>query len=398
MNFHWNRWQKGLMVRSIRVQVGLASTVALALSLVACGSSGQNAAGLPSTVRPVSGPTEVMYECGTAKLAPRGILPALDHPYAFCSAGADGAPEVLVPGGGPEVLSPDGTSISFGTGTARAALGRGSVGVMDNTGANRRSLWNFPGATVTPAEWSADGNRLAVVVSDLGYSSAVLPGLWVVDVRSGKHKRLTADGSGPVAWNPNGTSVAFATDNPTPKIEIISTTDGSLSTLRTAPVAPKSRILTLSWAPDGRTILASYYAGLPGSSEIHQVALDGKPPSVLVKGSASSGSSLPEGRDYLGAIYAPDGRHFAVAVGCNNSFGGGPSCQGSLDIANLDGSGLKTIVSGSSILALQPICWVREPANVANPVAIPTSTARPPLNRAALPGPLPMQSVGPATP
>lgn len=147
---------------------------------------------------------------------------------------------------------------------------------------------------------SPDGKSMALILSKDGN-----PELYVMNLKDGKLKRLTATKTGNEAspcWSPDGKSIAFVSDTSgSPKIYVMPAGGGQASrlpTLGTECVAP-------DW---GRNGLITFCARIGGSYQIAVV----DPRTKSAPRQVSSGSG-----DWEDPSWAPDGRHIICSHTAN---------------------------------------------------------------------------------
>jgi len=251
---------------------------------------------------------------------------------------------VLVENAGLPAWSPDGMLIAF----VSRLSGPSVLEVIAPDGGARRPLLRARQFSTIAASWAPDSRRLAVRVNDIG---ARVPQsvLWLVDVASGKRRRIFGAAQSqvqeePPAWSPDGRIIALTTPNPStrrapgPEVTAPAPTGRPPGVAPPPPSAPtpappapppvpprpadpteapldlmlvragegSSRFVAPSpederaprWLPDGRSLLVT--ASGRASSRLDEVTLDGRRRRLL------------EG-DVLGAAaVSPDGRLVAV--------------------------------------------------------------------------------------
>jgi Tol biopolymer transport system component len=245
--------------------------------------------------------------------------------------------------------------------------------------------------------WSPDGARIAF--ADAG-------SLKVIDVDGGQARgigdcpdpgRLPVNGCAGLAWSPDGSLIGYfqETELPTDAIEVawyVAGPDGSGSR-RVAVLPVEGAPSTMSWSPDGSTIL------FDGPEGTYIADLDGSAPRLLIEdreGPAAAQWS-PDGTriayvttprdqggfvwelrladaagryvttvyrtacciyDWRPPLWSPDGRYLAFEV-VTVKPGGSPSdTEGDLYIIGADGSGLASLLplrTTTRVLAWQPV-------------------------------------------
>jgi dipeptidyl aminopeptidase/acylaminoacyl peptidase len=203
-----------------------------------------------------------------------------------------------------------------------------------------RSLWRYVGLSAGWVAWSPDGSRLAVTIRPTYISGShdTPSGLWIVNADgSGARRVAGGDNLGPVAWDPSGTKVVFAAPNepypppdflPTESIKLVAATGGAISVV---PAYISATVSSLSWSPDGQTILVTHEA-LIGQGSVEAVPLDGGATKLVL--------ATSPGESFSSAIYSPDGSKIAVMLSCPLPYppGVSPSAYGEIDIADADGT------------------------------------------------------------
>ena len=75
-----------------------------------------------------------------------------------------------------------------------------------------KTIWRFTGTDTLPPSWSPDSRTLAVVTGapDLYTPKRPTPaGLWVMGQNGSKPHLISGAATGPTAWDPSGTHIAF---------------------------------------------------------------------------------------------------------------------------------------------------------------------------------------------
>jgi Tol biopolymer transport system component len=336
----------------------------------ACGGSDSDSDAAPAVVE--NGPSLITFRCrvGHGPLAERAPKDGLLG--GTCATGADGSAPVRISGSSRATLSPDGERVAFSTQSGGRASNAGDLRVAKNDGTGEQVLWSFTAEAKGSPAWSPGGDKLAITIKGVAYGGTEPPpgstpaGLWVIDVATKGARRVAPEALGPAAWDPSGTTIAYSTDTDPPALKTIPSSGGRSKGMPSI-VEPGQDTDTLSWSPDGRSILASFSAVRTGGSKIERIPAGGGQPTVVLQGAAEPGSQETKGIDYQGAIYSPDGDQFAVAVGCYSS-----SCQMAsgykafqqLMVARLDGSQLTPVNTGENRVELAPTSWVRQPASL----------------------------------
>jgi WD40-like Beta Propeller Repeat len=263
-----------------------------------------------------SSPSELGYVCPTN--AKGGVSGA-------CVVGDDGSdPRLLFSVNNPSdgaVLSPDGRRAAF-TSWSDVAGGNGGLYVTSVTGSGTRLIggsdWcaTCRGEPGVP-EWNPAGTELAlteptaVQVSKTETRKSCQ--VWVTGIGAKSKPRVLRDGSGspihctsrPVAWSPNGKSVAVITAAGLLSVPATGGTPTVLYHWATAHGGSKATVPTsynsLSWSPNGKTILAA------STSAIELFPAAGGPPRrILPVGTLADG--------YRDALYSPDGTRVVLAT------------------------------------------------------------------------------------
>lgn len=190
------------------------------------------------------------------------------------------------------------------------------VWVASSDGTHPRQVWaaprNYvqvrdPNPSLPTPRWDATGRRLALIVSRTSNSYGVL----VMDA-NGHDAHYVNFGSGitgamspgyvqPLAWSPDGKTLAYAEDDEQGIGLLAVPVSGG--TPRTVSYLGHTYPTTLSWSPDGRTILAGLDVANshPYTGELEAVPASG-----------GTGRVIYRGDPQLAAFYSPDGRQLAV--------------------------------------------------------------------------------------
>lgn len=136
-------------------------------------------------------------------------------------------------------LSPDGTTVLF--------VALGDLWSME-IGSEPVRLTDDPFVEVDPA-WSPDGSRFAYASDREGETD-----LYVVDVASGAHRRVSSDGGSGPAWSPDGSEIAYTggafADG---GVRVLDLETGEARTIRSGLNDPGRP----TWSPDGRSVVVS---------------------------------------------------------------------------------------------------------------------------------------------
>ena len=149
------------------------------------------------------------------------------------------------------------------------------------------------GAPPRSYDWpqlSPDGRRVAVEVADR---------LWLHDLDRGTLTRVTLDGGFSIspAWTPDGTRMAFATDD---GMSWQRADGGGLEQLTSRADFMHARQVPRSWSPDGQ--LLAFHGGTPTTGrDIWVLRLDGRKAEPFVRTSFQEGAPA----------FSPDGRWLA---------------------------------------------------------------------------------------
>jgi Tol biopolymer transport system component len=153
-----------------------------------------------------------------------------------------GTPSLLHTGLLP-AFSPDGTRIVFAQ-TPSDPLGPLTIWFADADGTNARQIGTSPGPR--KFSWSPDGTRIAFVSDDgSGFSVVVLK----AEGGGSTTVSYDASASGPPSWSPDGTELAFTTTNDADIA--VAKADGSGRRLL---IQDSTRDVAPSWSPDGSQI------------------------------------------------------------------------------------------------------------------------------------------------
>jgi Tol biopolymer transport system component len=172
-----------------------------------------------------------------------------------------GAPSLLHTGLLP-AFSPDGTRIVFAQ-TPSDPLGPLTIWVADADGTNARQIGTSPGPR--KFSWSPDGTRIAFVSDDgSGFSVVVLK----ADGGGSTTVSYDASASGPPSWSPDGTELAFTTTNDADIA--VAKADGSGRRLL---IQDSTRDVAPSWSPHGSQI--AFLREANGAFRLYSIQADG---------------------------------------------------------------------------------------------------------------------------
>src|SRR5437868_6796488 len=212
-------------------------------------------------------------------------------------------------------FSPDGTRIVFAQ-TPSEPSGPLTVWVAGADGTNAQQIGTSPGPR--KFSWSPDGTRIAFVSDDgSGFSIVVLK----ADGSGSTTVSYDASVAGPPSWSPDGTELAFTTTNDTDIA--VAKADGSGRRLL---VEDTTRDIAPSWSPDGSQIafFRELYGGAfvlytirPDGSGLHQLghvqADNSTPPAWSPDGSRLVfGGREQEGYSRFGPYY--DNNVYAIGA------------------------------------------------------------------------------------
>jgi Tol biopolymer transport system component len=172
-----------------------------------------------------------------------------------------GAPSLLHSGLLP-AFSPDGTRIVFAQ-TPSEPIAPLTIWVADADGANARQVGTSP--SPRKFSWSPDGTRIAFVSDDdSGFSVVVLK----ADGGGSTTVSYDASASGPPAWSPDGTELALTTTNDADIA--VAKADGSGRRLL---IQDSPRDVAPSWSPDGSQI--AFLREANGAFRLYSIQADG---------------------------------------------------------------------------------------------------------------------------
>jgi Tol biopolymer transport system component len=252
---------------------------------------------------------------------------------ALFSTAADGSHRrLLVPDASNPAWSPDGRQIAYSS-------SRGGIWIARADGSSRRRLTAPPhrdGALDNEPGWSPDGSRVAFhrewygngnpapIIVDLyavevrtgrvtrltqtpkipefepawspdgmqvaynsGERGSEKDGIYVLDLASGRSKRLTSGFHAKPDWSPDGTKIAFAVvGGAGPGAIVVMKRDGSRRRKVVASAGPWRWFGAPSWSPDGSRIAYDWAVG-EGPHRIVVVRADGKGRRLVVRNGES---------------------------------------------------------------------------------------------------------------
>lgn len=255
------------------------------------------------------------------------------------------------------VVSPDGSREAYWRDCDQPANGPSPsvTGVWEasSSGNDAHRIWASSGcflqsrsdyATPVPV-WSPSGSELAIAVTNDSYNAEVL----VIHTNGSRAHYLT-DGSGhaltavsipALAWSPGGKSIALVSYGTSNLVDDLVSVPSSGGHPRVLAQLPANEVIgSLSWSPDGRTVLATV------GQNLQAFPVAGGSARILERGMQLAAS----------AAYSPDGRHIVWA-----------GSAGGVEAANADGTGASVIPDTSLLQAspystLQITGWFRAPS------------------------------------
>ena len=296
--------------------------------------------GDPGGFDPVRYARSVASEPRTPQWFPEGDRIAFSHAGGVYVIDSTGTHLELIDGGGDELdlafapsVSPDGSRIAY---TAYERHGwipwnrseSWEIVTAKPDGSDRRLLTENDTLDLSPV-WSPDGSRIAFVG----------PKLWQITVikanDSGSHSAVNASEvvwskvSGRPAWSPDGSRLAFTTESHSEDVMYVVGVDGS--NLTRLGDGPRDGIGVPAWSPDGRRIafakLDGIYTITSDGSELRYIAslpsdLDSRPDSISWSPDGSTilwrgyvikvDGSTEESRLGSRAAWSPNGSRIAV--------------------------------------------------------------------------------------
>ena len=236
--------------------------------------------------------------------------------------------------------SPDGEGLAFATAfqAGPAAGGDGDV-VVDRLGSPPRLVGSIPHAE-WPA-WSPSGASLAFQ-SPSSSNGAAAWSIMVAAPNGTALRRLVA-GRGPLAWSPDSSQLAIASDNGIAIVRL----DGTLE----RRILPGTRVSSLDWSPDGRRFV---FTSAPLPAKLELVMADG-----------SDRRPVHTGLNGAAPVWSPDGSQIAYEA------------AGGIGTVAADGTGSRLLTEGggatiagpgsidwqpvahAEILRTLPPCWIK---------------------------------------
>jgi Tol biopolymer transport system component len=174
--------------------------------------------------------------------------------------------------------SPDGERIAF-----RSARDGGGIFVMGRTGEGVRRLTpTGVGAAFNPA-WSPDGTEIAYTTENVQLTpmnGEGMSGLWVVNVNTGRQRKLEVGDAMQAAWSPHGQRIAFVSRRQLGGAPPSASGGGWMKILTVpaggGPPVPattgKATDWSPVWAPDGKHIY--FVSDRGGSMNLWRAAID----------------------------------------------------------------------------------------------------------------------------
>jgi len=157
----------------------------------------------------------------------------------------------------------------------REGVGTGDIWIMNSDGSNPIMLTQGDGRSVHPA-LSADGSTIAFIKDN---------DLWTMNANgSNPRKIVSGAGSSSLSWSPDGTRLAFGSNDASGRYISVCNIDGSNLRNLTGPTLTRS--FDPAWSPDGKTIvfgttvlnnLVLWIMNADGSN-MHQLIDDGDSP------------------------------------------------------------------------------------------------------------------------
>ncbi|MFL6248605.1 MAG: S9 family peptidase [Thermoanaerobaculia bacterium] len=236
--------------------------------------------------------------------------------------------------------SPDGTRLAFLSDRG----GRNAIYLLDPRGGEAQPLTNEP-TPIREFEWSPDGKQIAFTRIDepsgegeprvVGENERVMH-LYVVDVESGKCRKLTSDqlSTFDLSWSPDGSEIALARANGT-GLDALHSTDLHILSLRDGTIRPlvvrPGHDRNPRYSPDGKSI-AFTSAGGAGhwlvEFDIYVIPSAGGTPRKV----SAAYDRTPEGHEWT-----EDGRGLWIE---------GPyDLSAQISRINIDGSGFTKVLS-----------------------------------------------------
>lgn len=262
-----------------------------------------------------------------------------------------------LPQDGRFVLSPDGTKAAVSGSNDREQLG--GLSVLSSDGSHPRIVWQFSGSSEGQPAWNATGTRLALALSPVSTGSfrpgVEVSGLYTMNADGSNRRRVASAATGNVAWSPDGRTLAYyapaggsASQAAGGTVMVVPASGGKP---RAVGVAEANREVgpTLSWAPDGKTILATSQGNGETPSQVDALPAKGGRARVIFRSVA--------GKTYRAAAYSPDGSHIAVAELIGD--------QMKLVVARADGSHPAPLSAPGNLLGL--VGWVRASPQLVHP-------------------------------
>ncbi|MDQ6839798.1 MAG: hypothetical protein M3137_16095 [Actinomycetota bacterium] len=334
--------------RCCREMLRLAGGLFLLVFVVGCGGSPRHPAQLSSLTAHPSAVPEIGYSTsnGSFVIGLDGSNPhTLSTGLPFTGAADPRSPQPVT---GKIVISPNGTREAYWRDGDQPSESRSSetVGVWtaDSNGAGAHRIWSAPSnyAAVRTADpdnpvprWSPAGTELAIIVSRTPYAYGIL----VMHANGSGAHYLTRtspgpESAGPLTWSPDGKELAYVGFHNGSSIVAVPAAGGGARVV--ADLGRVGRPTSLSWSPDGQTILAP-------------VGVDGTPMTNLeaYPAAGGNGSLVYRAPGLLAAFYSPDGKHIVFTSDlAGTGVQGGPT---GIRVANADGTGVTVVPNTTAI-------------------------------------------------
>jgi Tol biopolymer transport system component len=275
-------------------------------------------------------------------------------------------------------ISYDGTHVAYSEPGEYGILPRSTLFVTSTDGHGTHTIWKFAGEPTGPPAWNHAGAAIAMTVqadttpASTPEGGSIAPGLWIIPLTGGRPNRVASTAYGSVAWSPNGKTIAYTTTYAAEPVYVrtVPVSGGPSHQIATLTIPdPTSELFTtLSWSPNGKTILTDSYGikVVPASSstkgpyfnhsKIEQIPSTGGKPVILLP--------VTPYRYYTNATYSPDGSQFVYITGTLppgdvDKTRANTHVSFELDITNSSGSDTRRLISVTSSSGSQIIGWVK---------------------------------------